>query len=153
MPHTASTQISLYTLLTTCLFRPGLLGFSYMRMSTMRKPHGIWSLTGSSLLSAFVALLVSDCAACMPCPTARLCTATTAHVDPLGSKAAVDKTSCSASAQVLVYFAVAKMGDTPSGGNTELNPEGLTAATGKHAQAVASLFAKGGLSCKVTFCP
>ena len=54
-----------------------------------------------------------------------------------------------ACAQVLVYFAVAKMGDTPSGGNTELNPEGLTAATGKHAQAVADLFAKGDLSCKV----
>ena len=51
-----------------------------------------------------------------------------------------------------MYFAVAKMGDTPSGGNTELNPEGLTAATGKHAQAVASLFAKGDLSCKVSTC-
>ena len=53
--------------------------------------------------------------------------------------------------QVLVYFAVAKMGDTPQDGKTELNPEGLTAATGKHAQAVADLFAKGDLSCKVRY--
>ena len=49
-----------------------------------------------------------------------------------------------------MFFAVAKMGETPSGGRTELNPEGLTAATGKHAQAVADLFAKGDLSCKVS---
>ena len=59
-----------------------------------------------------------------------------------------DNKQCSA-AQVLVYFAVAKMGDKPQDGKTELNPEGLTAATGKHAQAVADLFAKGDLSCKV----
>ena len=50
---------------------------------------------------------------------------------------------------MLVYFAVAKMGDTPLDGKTELNPEGLTAATGKHAKALADLFAKGDLSCKV----
>ena len=35
--------------------------------------------------------------------------------------------------QVLVYFAVAKLGDKPQDGRTDTNPEGLTAATGKHA--------------------
>jgi hypothetical protein len=33
--------------------------------------------------------------------------------------------------QVLVYFAVAKLGDKPTDGKTDVNPEGLTAgATG-----------------------
>jgi hypothetical protein len=30
-------------------------------------------------------------------------------------------------AQVLVYFAVAKLGDKPTDGKTDVNPEGLTA--------------------------
>ncbi len=51
--------------------------------------------------------------------------------------------------QVLVYFAVAKKGDKPTDGKTDLNPEGLTAAYGKHAQAVAARLHSGGLSCKV----
>lgn len=51
--------------------------------------------------------------------------------------------------QVLVYFAVAKKGDAPVDGKTDLNPEGLTAASGRHAAAVAERLAKGGLSCKV----
>jgi len=36
--------------------------------------------------------------------------------------------------QLLVYFAVAKQGDTPTDGKTDVNPEGLTAAYGPHAQ-------------------
>lgn len=51
--------------------------------------------------------------------------------------------------QVLVYFAVAKKGDLPSDGKTEVNPEGLTAAYGKHAQAFADRLATQDLSCKV----
>lgn len=51
--------------------------------------------------------------------------------------------------QVLVYFAVAKLGDAPIDGKTDTNPEGLTAATGKHAEAFAARLAGGDLSCKV----
>ncbi|PNW77422.1 hypothetical protein CHLRE_10g435850v5 [Chlamydomonas reinhardtii] len=51
--------------------------------------------------------------------------------------------------QVLVYFAVAKKGDKPTDGKTDVNPEGLTAAFGPHAQAVADRLHAGGLSCKV----
>eukprot|EP00195_Chlamydomonas_chlamydogama_P007584 CAMPEP_0202907694 /NCGR_PEP_ID=MMETSP1392-20130828/43520_1 /ASSEMBLY_ACC=CAM_ASM_000868 /TAXON_ID=225041 /ORGANISM="Chlamydomonas chlamydogama, Strain SAG 11-48b" /LENGTH=263 /DNA_ID=CAMNT_0049596709 /DNA_START=187 /DNA_END=978 /DNA_ORIENTATION=- len=51
--------------------------------------------------------------------------------------------------QVLVYFAVAKKGDKPTDGKTDVNPEGLTAAYGKHAAAVAARLHAGGLSCKV----
>eukprot|EP00882_Tetradesmus_deserticola_P019448 GHRQ01020934.1.p1 GENE.GHRQ01020934.1~~GHRQ01020934.1.p1 ORF type:complete len:198 (+),score=80.79 GHRQ01020934.1:453-1046(+) len=51
--------------------------------------------------------------------------------------------------QVLVYFAVAKLGDRPTDGKTAVNPEGLTAAYGRHAEAVAARLAAGGLSCKV----
>jgi len=51
--------------------------------------------------------------------------------------------------QVLVYFAVAKLGDKPTDGKTDVNPEGLTAAYGRHAQNVADRLERGGLSCKV----
>eukprot|EP00775_Hariotina_reticulata_P010117 gene10117-10275_t len=51
--------------------------------------------------------------------------------------------------QVLVYFAVAKLGDKPTDGKTDVNPEGLTAAYGHHAEAVAARLHAGGLSCKV----
>lgn len=51
--------------------------------------------------------------------------------------------------QVLVYFAVAKLGDLPVDGVTDLNPEGLTAASGKWAEAVAARLHAAGLSCKV----
>jgi hypothetical protein len=51
--------------------------------------------------------------------------------------------------QVLVYFAVAKLGDAPTDGKTDLNPEGLTAAYGRHAEAVADRLHAAGLSCKV----
>lgn len=51
--------------------------------------------------------------------------------------------------QVLVYFAVAKMGEDPIDGKTDVNPEGLTAANGKWAQAMADRLSTAGLSCKV----
>jgi ketopantoate reductase len=51
--------------------------------------------------------------------------------------------------QVLVYFAVAKKGEAPTDGKTDLNPEGLTAAHGPHAEAVAARLHRAGLSCKV----
>lgn len=55
------------------------------------------------------------------------------------------------SLQALVYFAVSKKGETPIDGKTDANPEGLTAVTGKHAQAFAGRLAHGDLSCKVLF--
>jgi hypothetical protein len=54
-----------------------------------------------------------------------------------------------AATQVLVYFAVAAKGDAPTDGVTDLNPEGLTAAHGRHAAAVAARLAGAGLSCHV----
>lgn len=50
--------------------------------------------------------------------------------------------------QVLVYFAVAKKGDAPTDGRTDANPEGLTAAYGRHARAFAARLHAAGLSCK-----
>lgn len=50
-------------------------------------------------------------------------------------------------AQVLVYFAVAKKGEAPTDGKTDLNPEGLTAAYGPHAESIAHLLHANGLSC------
>jgi hypothetical protein len=51
--------------------------------------------------------------------------------------------------QVLVYFAVAKKGDAPTDGRTDVNPEGLTAAYGPQAATVAARLHAAGLSCKV----
>ncbi|XP_021724835.1 uncharacterized protein LOC110692142 isoform X1 [Chenopodium quinoa] len=51
--------------------------------------------------------------------------------------------------QLLAYFAVAKLGEPPIDGKTDTNPEGLTAAFGKWAPAVAERLRAGGLSCKV----
>lgn len=51
--------------------------------------------------------------------------------------------------QVLAYFAVSKLGEPPTDGKTDANPEGLTAAYGKWASAVAARLHAGGLSCKV----
>lgn len=48
-----------------------------------------------------------------------------------------------------MYFAVAKLGDAPTDGKTDVNPEGLSAAYGEHAEAVAARLHAGGLSCKV----
>ncbi|TKY64662.1 hypothetical protein E2542_SST14560 [Spatholobus suberectus] len=51
--------------------------------------------------------------------------------------------------QVLAYFAVSKLGESPVDGRTDTNPEGLTAAFGKWASVVAARLNAGGLSCKV----
>jgi len=51
--------------------------------------------------------------------------------------------------QVLAYFAISKLGEPPIDGITDTNPEGLTAAFGKWASAVAARLHAGGLSCKV----
>lgn len=51
--------------------------------------------------------------------------------------------------QVLVYFAVAKKGEAPTDGVTDVNPEGLTAANGKWAEDLAQTLHKAGLSCHV----
>ncbi|GAB2293121.1 hypothetical protein Dimus_027333 [Dionaea muscipula] len=51
--------------------------------------------------------------------------------------------------QVLAYFAVSKLGEPPTDGKTDTNPEGLTAVYGKWASAVAARLHAGGLSCKV----
>ncbi|XAR67807.1 hypothetical protein NMG60_11002723 [Bertholletia excelsa] len=50
--------------------------------------------------------------------------------------------------QVLAYFAVSKLGEPPVDGKTDTNPDGLTAAFGKWADAVAARLHGGGLSCK-----
>ena len=52
--------------------------------------------------------------------------------------------------QVLAYFAVSKLGETPVDGKTDTNPEGLTAAYGKWAPVVAARLHAAALSCKVT---
>ncbi|KAM3193175.1 hypothetical protein ACQJBY_070008 [Aegilops geniculata] len=51
--------------------------------------------------------------------------------------------------QVLAYFAVSKLGEPPVDGITDANPEGLTAAFGAWAPAVAARLQNGGLTCKV----
>lgn len=53
--------------------------------------------------------------------------------------------------QVLAYFAISKLGEPPIDGKTDTNPEGLTAAYGKWASAVADRLLAGGLSCKVLY--
>ena len=60
----------------------------------------------------------------------------------------LDANGLSANTQVLLYLAVAKLGEPPIDGITEFNPEGLTAATGKWADAFASRLDKGGLKCR-----
>jgi hypothetical protein len=51
--------------------------------------------------------------------------------------------------QVLAYFAVSKLGESPVDGKTDTNPEGLTAAFGNWASVVASRLHAASLSCKV----
>ena len=51
--------------------------------------------------------------------------------------------------QALIYFAVAKLGEKPTDGITDNNPEGLTAANGKWAGALAARLAAGDLTCHV----
>ena len=55
-----------------------------------------------------------------------------------------------AATQVLVFFAVSAKGEAPVDGVTDTDPQGLTAAHGRHAGAFARrLRASGGLSCRV----
>merc|ERR1712032_168136 len=61
----------------------------------------------------------------------------------LDSKGLLDNT------QVLLYLSVPAMGVEPVDGVTSYNPEGLTAATGIHAQAFANQLAALGLKCNV----
>lgn len=51
--------------------------------------------------------------------------------------------------QVLLYLSVPKLGVEPVDGVTAVNPEGLTAATGIHAQAFADRLASLNLKCNV----
>lgn len=51
--------------------------------------------------------------------------------------------------QALIYFAVSKKGEKPIDGKTDLNPEGLTAVTGKWGKDLALRLQAGGLSCHV----
>ncbi|KAL7571435.1 hypothetical protein ACA910_019193 [Epithemia clementina (nom. ined.)] len=51
--------------------------------------------------------------------------------------------------QALLYLSVTAKSVPPVDGITRVNPEGLTAATGKHAQALADRLAKLGLKCRV----
>lgn len=51
--------------------------------------------------------------------------------------------------QVLLYLAVAKLGEAPTDGITDLNPDGLTAATGEWAAALADRLKKGNLKCRL----
>jgi len=50
--------------------------------------------------------------------------------------------------QALIFFAVSKKGEAPIDGKTELNPDGLTKVTGKHAAAFAARCAAAGLACE-----
>jgi len=63
--------------------------------------------------------------------------------DFLSSKGLKDNT------QVLLYLSVPALGAEPVDGVTALNPEGLTAATGEHAEAFATRLAALGLKCNV----
>ena len=49
--------------------------------------------------------------------------------------------------QALIYFAVSKLGENPIDGKTDLNPEGLTAVTGKWGEDLAIRLQSGDLSC------
>ena len=51
--------------------------------------------------------------------------------------------------QSLLYLSVPALGEAPVDGVTSFNPEGLTAATGLHAQTLAELLASLGLKCNV----
>lgn len=64
--------------------------------------------------------------------------------DYLRGKGLEDKTT-----QALVYFAVSKKGEAPIDGVTDLNPDGLTAVTGKWAEDFQARLHKGGLKCHV----
>jgi hypothetical protein len=60
----------------------------------------------------------------------------------------LERKGLASNTQVLLYLAVSKMGEQPIDGITELNPEGLTAATGKWAGAFAARLKNAGLTCR-----
>ena len=60
----------------------------------------------------------------------------------------LEKNELADATQVLLYLAVAKFGEKPTDGITELNPDGLTAATGKWASTFATRLRNGGLKCR-----
>jgi len=51
--------------------------------------------------------------------------------------------------QVLLYLAVAKLGEAPIDGITDTNPDGLTTAKGKWAETFAARLASGELTCRL----
>jgi hypothetical protein len=61
----------------------------------------------------------------------------------------MDSVRLGSNTQALIYFAVAKLGQTPTDGVTDVNPEGLTAVTGKHAESFAARLHSAGLKCHV----
>ena len=61
----------------------------------------------------------------------------------------LEKHGLSDATQVLLYLAVAKVGAAPVDGITEVNPEGLTSAKGRHALAFQARLARGKLTCNV----
>lgn len=74
----------------------------------------------------------------------RSCALQNGMLEPfLASKGLADAT------QVLIYFAVAKLGEMPTDGVTDMNPEGLTSACGPWAEAVAARLHRQGLACHV----
>jgi ketopantoate reductase len=51
--------------------------------------------------------------------------------------------------QALIYFAISKKGEAPIDGKTRLNPDGLTAVTGKWGDDLAERLTSNGLACRV----
>jgi hypothetical protein len=51
--------------------------------------------------------------------------------------------------QALIYYAVSKKGEKPIDGITDLNPEGLTAVTGKWAEDFSERMKNAGLACHI----
>ena len=56
---------------------------------------------------------------------------------------------CQDNTQALLYLSVPALGVEPVDGVTKVNPEGLTAVTGRHAQALADRLGNLGLKCRV----
>lgn len=59
----------------------------------------------------------------------------------------LEERGLSANTQALIYFAVSKKGEAPIDGKTDLNPDGLTAVTGKWAAAFKDRVEAAGLAC------
>merc|ERR1712054_70209 len=61
----------------------------------------------------------------------------------------LEKKGLGANTQALIYMAVSKLGEKPTDGITDMEPEGLTSATGKWADALQARLKKGDMSCHV----